>query len=148
MAAAVTHVAESIIFTPSGGAAWTLTDLLHLADGEGVDLTELTTDNSLPVNGMFGDNLKGEISASASDLSHSTNAGAVAGQVGSLAVRYGKRAAGKGRTAGAYLTVTYANAVLRSLHREAGVTGHGTIAVTFGAYGTDGATVKSAAVGA
>lgn len=148
MSAARTHVAESAGFTPAGGALWTMTDLLELGDGEGADLSELTTDNSLVVNGMFADNLKGDITITCSDMAHSTNAGAVVGQVGSLAIKYGLRSAGKGRVASNFLTVTYANAVVRSIHRQAGVTGHGTIAITFGAYGTDGATVKSAAVGA
>jgi hypothetical protein len=148
MAAAVTHVAYSAGFTPSGGSLWTIGDLVDIADSESGNMTELTTDNSLVVNGMFVDSNRGEITVTAKDMTGTTNAGAVIGTAGSLAIKYAKRSAGKGFVSSFYLTVTYANAVLRSISRQAGVTGEGTLVLVFGAYGTDGSTIKTAAVGA
>ncbi len=146
MAAAITHLAKSAAFTPSGGSAWNLTDLADLADGESGDISELVTDNSQVVNGMFANAIKGDISITCKDLSHSINAGCAIGSVGSLAIRYGKRAAGKGLVASADVVVTYANAIVKDIRRNAGVTGDGTFSVVFGAYGTDGSTVKTASV--
>lgn len=147
MGAAVTHVAKTSVFTPSGGSAWNHTDLQEISESEAGDVTELTTDVSQVVNGMFVDNIKGEITIVVTDLSQTTNAGAAIGSVGSLAIHYGKRAAGKGNVASSDLIMTYAAAILRSIGRHAGVTGHGTLTMTFGAYGTDGTTVKTASIG-
>lgn len=147
MSAAITHVAYTAAFTPTGGSAWNMTDLMDLSDSEDGDITELTTDASQVVNGMFSDNIKGEITVTCANLAHSTDAGAVIGAVGSLVIKYAKRSAGKGNVSSNYLAVTYANAVVRSVRRQGGVTGHGTFVVAFGAYGTDGAAVATKAVG-
>jgi hypothetical protein len=140
MAEAITHVAYSAVFTPSGGSAWTILDLVDINDSEAGNLTELTTDNSLVVNGS--------IAISAKNMAQSTNAGAVNGTVGSLVLKYAKRSAGKGYVASNYLSITYGNAVLNGISRAAAVVGDGNFTVNFSAYGTDNATVKTAAVGA
>jgi hypothetical protein len=142
MAEAITHVAYSAVFTPSGGSAWTILDLVDINDSEAGNLTELTTDNSLVVNGMFVDSNRGSIAISAKNMAQSTNAGAVNGTVGSLVLKYAKRSAGKGYVASNYLSITYGNAVLNGISRAAAVVGDGNFTVNFSA------TVKTAAVGA
>lgn len=143
---ALTSIAKSATFTPSGGSAWNFTDLMDLDDGESASTVDVTTDNAVTVNGMFVDSIKGDISITCSDFEHTTNAGAVIGSTGSLVVRYDRRAQGKGAVSSHTLSVTYANAQVRDIKRRAGVTGTGTITVSFGAYDPAGLTVKSAAV--
>ncbi len=143
---ASTNVATSAIFTPSGGSPWTISDLVEQDDGETASVTKVTTDAAQTVNGMYVDSIEGNINVTATDMENTTNAGAVIGTTGSLAIKYTRRAAGKGGVSGHGLTVTYANAQLHDIRRHAGVTGTGTITFVFGAYDPAGSAVKSAAV--
>jgi hypothetical protein len=148
MSAAVTHIAYSAVFTPAGGSAWNITDLLDISEGDGGNVTELTTDNSQVINGKFIDSISGKITLQSSSLAHTTDAAAVIGAVGALVVKYAKRSAGKGNVASNYLTVTYASVMLESMARHGGAVGASSLSIEFGAYGTDGSTFKSAAIGA
>jgi len=148
MAAATTHTAKSAGFTPSGGSLWSMTDLLEISEDENGDVTQLTTDNSQVVNGVWVSSIKGDITLVVSDLSQLTNAGAVTGAAGALTVKYAKRQAGKGDVSGQYITVTYATVTLVGIRRRAGSTGNSQMEVMFSAYGTDGSTLKTASVGA
>ena len=136
-----TSVAKSVVF-----AGWTMTDLLEVTDGEGGSPVEMTTDNALTVNASFMDSIKGAITVTLSDQEQSTNAACFVGKTGSLAVAYQQRTQGKGFVAAHTLTVTYANAQIQSFQKHAGVTGTGTLQITFIAYDPAGAAVSSAAV--
>lgn len=141
-----THIAKTAAFTPSGGSAWNITDLVDADDGESGSPTDLVTDGAATVNGMFVDAIKGTITIISKDLSHTTNAGAVIGATGSLVIGYGLRTIGKGFVSGNTLSVTYANAQVRDIRRRASATGDGMFEIVFGAFDPSGSAVKSSAV--
>ena len=136
-----TSVAKSAVF-----AGWTMTDIVDISDGEGGSPVEMTTDNSLTVNAMFVDSIKGTIQITLSDPEQSTNASCVTAKTGSLVVAYQQRTQGKGFVAAHTLSVTYANAQLQTIQRHAAVTGTGTLVLTFTAYDPAGAAVSTIAV--
>jgi hypothetical protein len=143
-----TFVAKSATFVANSATA-ALTDLLELGDGESGSDTDVTTDNAQTVNGMYVDSIKGQIAATVTDNELITGSGAAAlkvGATGSLTVLYARRAAGKGFVSAHTMTITYANAQLKSIQRAAGVVGTGKMTLMFGAYDPAGSAVSTAAV--
>jgi hypothetical protein len=144
----LTSLAKTAAFTANSVTA-NLTDLLGLTDGEGGDAMNLTTDNAQTVNAMFVDSIQGQIVVTCSDIELTKGSGAAAlviGATGSLVIAYARRTQGKGFVSGHTMTITYANAQLRGIQREAGVTGTGKLTLTFGAYDPAGSAVQTAAV--
>lgn len=133
-----TSVAKSAVF-----AAYTMTDLLDISDGEGGNPVEMTTDNAVTVNAHFVDSIKGQIQITLSDPEQTTNAVMFVGKTGSLVVAYQQRTQGKGFVSAHTLTITYANAQLINIQRQAGVTGTGTLVLTFVAYDPAGSAVAT-----
>lgn len=144
----LTSIAKSAAFVANSVTA-NFTDLLSLTDGEGGSPVDMTTDNAQTVNAMFVDSIKGSIQITVADMEIQTGAGAAAlviGATGSLTVLYARRSQGKGFVSAHTLTVTYANAQLRGIQREAGVTGAGRMTLSFEAYDPAGTTVATKAV--
>lgn len=140
-----TFTAKSAAFV-ANSTTLNMTDLIHAKDAEGGDLVKATTDQAQTVNGAFLDSIVGEINITVTDDELSTNAAAVVGAVGSLTVLYQRRTQGKGWISGHTLTVTYANALLQRIERDAANVQMGTMVLSFVGYDPAGTSINTKAV--
>lgn len=112
MAAAITWGIKLATFTPSGGSLVTLNDVTEISFDDSIDLQQLLTDANININLVFGTGGKVEVSIKSTDTQLAWGSTIGTGIAGSLAVTYGKRAAGRGYVGAADKILTFPNAVI------------------------------------
>lgn len=118
MAASVTYVIKSVVYTPTTGGAVTILGIESVSYRKGGQVVTHKTDATVAVSAHFFDSIEGLVTVKTKDASWLAHAAFQGGVVGSLVITYQKRAKGAGAVAGQDKVVTAAQAMVGEVEAE------------------------------